>query len=192
MKDFAAALDAHYALDATTLATALKVTRTDGTVYGFTDHDSDSVVSGVTYSADPGLAVSDIVIAANAAVGNLELSTLHDGTVFTTADVLGGVWRNAAFEIFRYNWASPADGVDTLLAGTIGEVEIRQNMVVAELRDLRQYFQQPIGAVSSKLCRYRLGSTDENAGGLCMVVLDGSPGYVSTGSVTQRTSNQVF
>ncbi|MBI4291330.1 MAG: DUF2163 domain-containing protein [Betaproteobacteria bacterium] len=189
MKTLPTALAAHVATRDTTLATALKITRSDGEVFAFTTHDVDDPVDGVTYLSNPGLDVTDIVIAADAAVGNLELTTLHDGTVFTTADILGGAWRNAAFILFRYNWASLAAGVDTLLAGTFGEVTLKQNQVVAELRDLRQYLQQSVGSASSKTCRYRLGSTDKNAGGLCMKDLTA---FTVTGTLTGVTSNQVF
>lgn len=183
MKTLAAGLAAHIATRDTTIAHALKVTRTDSQVFGFTSHDIDDVVDGVTYSASPGLDVTDIVIAANAAVGNLELKTLHDGTLFTIKDVLGGVWRNAAFQIFRYNYASLAAGIDTLLAGTLGEFELRDNTLVVELRDLRQYLQQPVGEVSSKTCRYRLGDSR------CRVNL---VDFTETGTLTSVTSNQVF
>lgn len=191
MKVLPAALAAHIATRSTTLATALKVTREDGEIFGFTSHDVDAEISGVTYSASPGLDVSDIVIASSAAVGNLELTTLHDGTLFTTAHVLGGVWRNAEFVIFRYNWASIADGIDTLLTGTFGEVELKLNSVVVELRDLRQYLQSPTGSASSKTCRYRLGSTSRADGGLCMKDISGAP-FTMPFTVTSVTSNQVF
>ena len=183
MKTLPTNLDAHIATRETTLATALKITREDATVFGFTTHDVSDPVDGVTYSANPGLYVTDIVIAANAAVGNMELTTLHDGTVFTTADILNGVWRNAAFIIFRYNWASLADGIDTLLSGTFGEATLRQNTVVVELRDLRQYLQQSVGDASSKTCRARLGDAR------CAKVLTS---FTYTGTLTGATSNQVF
>ncbi|MDZ4253211.1 MAG: DUF2163 domain-containing protein [Sulfuritalea sp.] len=183
MKTLPTNLATHVATRATTLATALKITRTDAQVFGFTTHDIDDLISGVTYSSNPGLDVSNIVIAASAAVGNLEMTTLHDGTVFTTAEILGGVWRNAAFIIFRYNWASLADGIDTLLTGTLGEVELKLNTVVAELRDLRQYLQQPVGNASSKTCRARLGDAK------CTKVLTA---FTYTGTLTGATNNQVF
>ena len=183
MKTLPTNLAAHVATRETTLATALKITRTDATVFGFTSHDVSDTISGVVYSANPGLVVTDIMIAANAAVGNLELTTLHDGTVFTTADIFNGVWRNAAFIIFRYNWASLGDGIDTLLAGTLGEVTLQQNTVVVELRDLRQYLQQPVGAASSKNCRARLGDAK------CAKVLTS---FTYTGTLTAAASNQVF
>jgi uncharacterized phage protein (TIGR02218 family) len=183
VKTLPANLAAHVATRSTTLATALKITRTDGAVFGFTTHDVEDVVAGVPYKANPGLAVTDIVTAANAAVGNLELTTLHDGTTFTTSDVLGGVWRNASFILFRYNWASIADGIDTLMAGTLGEFELRQNTVIAELRDLRQYLQQSVGNASSKTCRARLGDAR------CAKVLTS---FTYAGTLTGVTSNQVF
>ena len=187
MKSLPAALAAHIATRETTLATALKITREDGEVFAFTTHDIDDLVNGVTYRANPGLDVSDIMTAANAAVGNLDLKTLHDGTIFTTGDVLGGRWRNAAYTIFRYNWADLSGGIDTLQSGTLGEFELRQNTVVSELRDLRQYLQQPVGDESSKNCRARLGDSR------CKVNLAGSPSvFTATGSLTIVTNNQVF
>ena len=173
----------HIATRETSLATALKITRSDEAVYGFTTHDVDDTISGVVYSANPGLMITDIVIAANAAVGNLELTTLHDGTLFTTADLIAKVWSNAAFEIFRYNWANIANGIDVLLTGTLGEPQLLQNTITIELRDLRQYLQQPIGEVSSKTCRARLGDAK------CTKDLTA---FTYTGTLTHTTSNQVF
>lgn len=183
MKVLPSALATHIATRSTSLATALKIVREDATIYGFTTHDRDASISGVTYSANPGLDASDIIIAANAAVGNLELTTLHDGSIFTTADVMGGRWRNAAFSIFRYNWASISDGIDTLLVGTLGEIELRQNMLAIELRDLRQYLQQQVGDASSKTCRARLGDAR------CRKDLTA---FTYTGTITGVTSRQVF
>ena len=183
MKSLPTALAAHIATRDTTLATALKITRTDGQVFGFTTHDLDDTVAGVTYSSNPGLDVTDIVLAADAAVGNLQLTTLHDGTTFTLADVLGGVWRNAAFVIFRYNWANPSNGIDILLAGTLGEFTLLRNSVTAELRDLRQYLQQSVGDASSKTCRARLGDAR------CEKDITA---FTYTGALTAVAGNQLF
>lgn len=170
MKSFGSSMQDMYARGTTTLAHALRIIRDDGETYGFTEHDEDATISGVSYLADPGLELNEIVIAADLNVGNLELKTLHNGVLFTAADILGGVWRNASFLLFRYDWADAKSAndagsqitlseVDNILAGVLGEVRIQQNMVVAELRDLRQYLQPPVGEVSSKTCRYRLGDS---------------------------------
>ena len=187
MKSIPAGLTTHYALDATTFATALRITRDDGEVHAFTSHDKDAEISGVTYSAEQGLLITNIVITAGLQVGNLELRTLHDGSLFTTADILNGIWRNAAFTVFRYNHQSIADGIDTLLTGTLGEVEIRNNEVVVELRDIRQYLQHPVGSPSTKNCRYRFGDL-----ATCRFDLNGSPGQTVTGAVTSVTNRQVW
>lgn len=186
MKTIPVALAAHLATRETTMAAALKITRGDGEVFGFTAHDVDDPVDGVTYSSAPGLIITNIVISANPAVGNLELKTLHDGSVFSTADIFNGVWTNAAFEIFRYNYNGLTDGVDILLTGTLGELEVRQNEVVSELRDLRQYLQQDVQILSSKTCRVRLGSTGP---GKCNKNLTA---FTHTGTITHVTGNQVF
>lgn len=188
MKTLPTNLATHVGLAATTLATALKVTRADATVYGFTSADQDATISSVLYKARPGLDVTSLALSAGLNVDNLELTTLDDGTVFTKADVLGGRWRGAAFVLFRYNWANVSDGIDTLMAGTFGDVELRRGMVVAELRGLQQHLQQPVGAVSSKTCRNRLG-LNNGIDSFCSVAL--GP-FTVTGSVTTATSAQVF
>lgn len=191
MKSLAAALSSHYGQDATTLAYGLKITRTDNQVFAFTSHDknvdgANFSESGVTYDATKGLEITSIKHTAGLAVGNLQLSTLHDGTLFTTSDVLGGLWRNAAFTLFRYNWQSPSDGRDILLVGTLGECLISEGKVTVELRDLRQYLQQPVGSPSQKNCRYRLGDSR------CRIDL-GSPNlWTESRAVTAVTSRQVF
>lgn len=183
MKTIPSALLTHFGLDVTTVAAALRVERTDGEVYAFTSHDEPATIDGDDYDPEQGLSVSSVVVSSGAAVGNLELTTLHDGTVFTTIDLLGGVWRNAEFYIFRYNYNSISDGVEAILAGTFGEIELKKNQVVIELRDLRQYLQQEVGSRTSKTCRYRLGL---NSGlSHCPVRLD-PPAWVATHAYTVR------
>lgn len=168
MKTLPTAYASHLAGPCTTIATALRITRTDGAVYGFTNAGQDVVIGGVTYLSSPGLDVTTIEQAAGLGVDNLELTTLHDESVFTTRDVAGGKWTNAAFLLFRYNWRSPSDGTEPMLAGTLGEPEIRQTTLVVELRGLQQYLQQSIGNVSTKTCRARFADfPTPNANNLC-------------------------
>lgn len=183
MKTLPAPLAAHVALGTTTIAHLLKITRTDAQVFAFTSADSDVTIGGVLYRAAPGLDVSSLVLSAGLAVDNLELTTLDDGSTFTRVDVLGGVWRNASFLISKYNFTSPADGTDPLIAGTIGEVKLQQNAIVAELRGLQQYLQQSVGSITSPTCRARLGDA------MCGVNLTS---HTVTGSITAITNSQIF
>lgn len=188
MKTLPAPLAAHAALTVTTWAWALRVTRPDATVYGFTSHDVDATISAVLYKARPGLDVSSVRLSAGLSVDNLDLTTLDDGTTFTKLDVQGGKWRNAAFLLFKYNWAAPTDGIDSIMAGTVGEITLGRNTVKAELRGLQQFLQQPVGAVSTKLCPYRVG-VNNGIDSRCPVNL---ATFTVTGAVTSVSSNQVF
>ena len=183
MKTIPIALAEHMDGGSTSLADLLKVTRTDGQVFAFTSWSSDLSVDGVDYLAGPGLDVSGIVIAAGLAVDNLELTTLDDGTTFTSDDVLAGRWRNAEIVISRCNARSVLDGVEIRVSGTIGKVYLREGYVVAELRGLQQILQQPIGSVSSPTCRARLG--DERC-------TESLVPWTHTGTVTSVTSNRAF
>jgi len=183
VKTLPTSLAAHVASGTTTLADLLKITRKDGAVYAFTSAGDDVTIGGVTYIASQGLDISSLEVSAGLAVDNLELTTLDDGSTFTRLDVLSGKWRNAAFTISRYNWASPSDGIEVRMVGTIGEVHLKRGSIVAELRGLQQALQQPIGSVTSKTCRARLGDA------LCTKSLTA---FTFTGSVTTATSAQVF
>lgn len=183
MKTLPALLDTHYSSGTTTLADLLKITRTDGQIFAFTSAADDVTIDSQLYTSAQGLNISSIEVSAGFAVDNLELTTLDDGTVFTKIDVLAGVWRNADFVISRYNWRTPTDGVEVRMTGTIGEVQLHRGYVTAELRGLQQYLQQPIGSVSSKTCRARLGDS------MCTKVLTS---FTFSGTVTSAASQQVF
>lgn len=183
MKTFDAGLAAHYALATTTLARCIEITRADGAVYRYTDAQRDLTVGADTYLAGPGLVVGDIASAAGLAVDNLELTITPDDAAITRADILAGFWDGAAFSIFETNYLDTAGGINILRTGTFGEIRLERSRFVVELRGLAQALQQPVGDVTSKTCRYRLG--DDR----CTVDL--AP-FTHTGTVTSVTSAQVF
>lgn len=156
MKTLSTALEALYGSGAASIAYGLRITRSDGQTIAINSSASDVVIDGVTYSGDQGLSVSNVYSTAGLAVDSLELTTLDDGELFDPSDVRAGRWQNAEFVLFRFNWASPADGVEYLMAGTVGNVTQQTGTIRAELRGLQQYLQQPLGSVTSKTCRARL------------------------------------
>jgi uncharacterized phage protein (TIGR02218 family) len=180
-------LAARYAAEAASLAHCLRIQRTDGQVFAFTSAAEPATIDGTLYGAGQGLEVGDIVTTATLSVDNLEMSTLDDGTLFTEADVLGRVWANAAFKIGRYAWDAPADGVEWLIAGTIGNIVIRQGRVTVELRGLQQYLQQPIGDINSKTCRARVADFPTPAGNnLCRLSAASIASVLTVTAVTSR------
>jgi uncharacterized phage protein (TIGR02218 family) len=178
-----AGLLSHYALDTHTLATCITITRTDATVLRFTSLDVALVVSGNTY-LPAGLNVSGLASAAGLGVNNAELQVLPDDALgIVRTDLITGKWDHAAFSIFEVNYLNAAAGINTLMAGTLGEVKPGRGLYTVELRSLAQALQQPVGFVTQKTCRYRLGDAQ------CTLNL--AP-FTVTGSVTTATSNQVF
>lgn len=182
-KTVPANLQAVYDTRAGIIAYGLRLTRTDGEVFGFTSADVDATISAVDYVAAPGLDVQSWSTSAGLAVDNTEITILADDALITRADILAGRWNNAAFYLFRYDAQDPTLGIEPIGAGTLGELRPRRGAYVAELRGLQQYLQQPVGAVSTKTCRARLGDT------LCGITL---ATYTVTGTLTGVTSNQVF
>ena len=62
----------HLAGGCTTLARAFAVTRRDGVVMGFTDHDRDLAFDGITFRADSGLTAKALQMGTGLAVDNSE------------------------------------------------------------------------------------------------------------------------
>lgn len=173
----------HYAQQSTAVAHCIVITRADAVVLRFTSLDVALTVSGNVYTPC-GLNVSGLASTAGLAVNNAELQILPDPALgITRADLITGKWDHAAFSIFALNWANPADGVDTLMTGTLGEVKPARGMYTVELRSLTQALQQPVGFVTQKTCRARLGDS--------RCTLNLAP-FTVTGTLTGVTSNQVF
>ena len=178
-----AGLLSNYQSDSPTVAWAIKITRTDAEVYGWTSADRDATIDAVIYESAPGLSVASFASSAGLAVDNSELTVLADDTIITRADILAGRWNNAAYLLFKYDWTDVSAGEEVISAGFLGELHPRSGAYVAELRALQQYLQQPVGAASTKTCRARLGDA------MCMVDLGG---WTETGTITGVTSKQVF
>lgn len=157
MKTLGGALAAHLQGEVTTLATCWKATRTDGVVFGFTDHTSDLVIDGVTYGAATGYTPTAISASSRLEVSNLDVSGLLDDTAITESDLHKGLWDFAAIEIFQVNYADLSMGRLDGARGWIGEVRINRGAFVAELRGLTQALQQTIGELYSAGCRAKLG-----------------------------------
>ena len=136
MKTAGSPLATHIGGETTTLATCWKVTRRDGSIFGFTDFDKDLTVDSLVYQARSGYTRSAIHTIANLAVDNLDIESAIDSETLSAADLRAGVWDGATVEIFLVNWSNLANGKVILKRGTIGEVELKDTTFRAELRGL--------------------------------------------------------
>ena len=93
MRTISADLRAALAQDTTTIATAWRVIRFDGLIFGFTDHDEDAMIDGMAYVASEGLQASSTTQTDSLQVGSLDCTVFP--TVSTETEIRAGVWDNA-------------------------------------------------------------------------------------------------
>lgn len=141
----------------TTLATCWKLTRTDGVVMGFTDHEVDLVVGGTTYAASSGYTRSAIQSNSTLAVDNMELEGIITGLGLSDVDIRAGVYDYAEVLVFLVDYTDPTLGTLILRRGHIGELTLKDGIYVTEIRGLSQAFTRTFVEVYTHTCQAQLG-----------------------------------
>ena len=150
--DLAAAL----AQPATQMCRCWRLSRRDGAVLGFTDHDRDLVFGGVTFRAASGLQAAEAESAAGLAVGGGDVHGALAGDSLTESDLSGGLYDGASVEIWLVDWSDVSKRV-LLDVAAIGEVRRTEFSFVAELRSLAHRFDQEQGRAFQRNCSADLG-----------------------------------
>jgi uncharacterized phage protein (TIGR02218 family) len=156
MKSFAPALAAHLQGGATTLCTCWRLTRADGAVLGFTDHDRTITFDAVDHEPESGLDASAAVANAGLQVGGLDVTGAFASEKITEADLEGGLYDNARVEAWLVNWADPVQR-HVMRKGSIGEVRRAGNSFTAEIRSLSHALDQARGRIFRATCDADLG-----------------------------------
>jgi hypothetical protein len=159
-KTLSSNLQSDLAANVTSLCTIWKVTRTDDTVLGFTDHDQDIVFGGVTYYAETGYTRSAIQSDSMLSVDNMEVHGILNSSYIDEHDLRNGVYNYARVDIFIVNWAALTHGSMQLRRGWFGEVTVTPNgYFTTELRGLTQALYTNFGKTIQPLCRADFGDT---------------------------------
>ena len=177
MRTLDPALADHLASGVTTLCRAWRVTRRDGLVLGFTDHDRDLVIAGVTFLAASGIAGSESTQAQGLSVTGAELSGALSADALDGADLAAGLYDGAGVDLLLVNWQTPAQHF-LLRRGTIGEVRSEDGVFTAEIRALADAFNQTRGRLFTPTCDADLGDAR------CGVDL-AAPAHSATASVSR-------
>ncbi|MCB1350596.1 MAG: DUF2163 domain-containing protein [Maritimibacter sp.] len=165
----------HLATGTTTVARCWALTRGDGQVMGFTDHDEDIAFAGVTFRAETGLTATALQQTTGLALDNSEgLGALSDLAV-TEADIAAGRYDGAAVAAWLVNWADPSER-HLQFRGQIGEVTRAAGAFRAELAGLSEMLNTPQGRVYQTPCTAVLGDA------ACGVDLN-DPAFSATGTV---------
>ncbi len=156
MQTIPSALQARLDSGVTTLAHGWILRRRDGVVQGFTDHDSDIVIDGVTCRAGTGFTASEATSRFGQSIDGAELSGALADQSLTDADLAAGRYDAAEVETWLVDWSEPS--LQLLTArGHIGEVRREGDAFTAELRGLADLLSQDSGRLYTAKCTADLG-----------------------------------
>jgi uncharacterized phage protein (TIGR02218 family) len=158
MRTIPPALQAKLDSGVTTLARCWRIERHDGEVLGFTDHDNDIVLDGLTCRAGTGFTGSEATAGFGLAVTGSEISGALSDDTLSEADLAAGRYDAAAIEIHLVDWSDPS--LHVLIAkGTLGEVRREGHAFAAELRSLADRLNEESGRRYTATCSADLGDS---------------------------------
>lgn len=108
MSAFSPEFVAHLSQDCTTVCHCWKLTRRDGTVLGFTDHDRQLVVDGATFLPQSGLSQTEARASLGMAIDTADVEGAMSSDVLDEADILAGQYDGARVETFLVHWMDVA------------------------------------------------------------------------------------
>ena len=156
MKVLPAALQAHLDGQATTTAQCWRLTRADGVVLGFTDHDETLRFDGTDFLAATGLTAGEAETALGLAAGTQEVEGALSSLAIEEADILAGRYDGARIEVFVVNWQAPEQHL-LVDVGELGEVKRGGQAFTAELRGIASRLDRQRGRLYRRRCDAVLG-----------------------------------
>lgn len=184
MKTITPDLQSHLDSGATTLSWCWKITRADGDVFGFTDHDRALSFDGQSYEPDSGLIPAELRAGSDLSVDAQDAEGVLTSDRITETDIFDGLWDNAQVEVWRVNWQDTAERL-LMRRGSLGQVRRGRTMFVAEVRSMAHVLNQTVGRTYQGTCDAALGD------GRCKVNLDAAA-YKGTGAVVSLLPARQF
>jgi uncharacterized phage protein (TIGR02218 family) len=168
----------------TTLCRCWVITRADGVVQGFTDHDDDVVLDTVTCRAGTGLTGSEVTQTLGLAVDGSELAGALADDTLNEDDLAAGRYDGAKVDLWLVDWSEPELRV-LLARGSLGEVWREGDAFTAEMRGLAQQLAAPTGRLYTAACSADLGDVR------CGVDLN-NPDFLGSGTVATLLATSHF
>lgn len=183
MKPLSQEFKNHISLEVTTLATLWRLVRKDNIVMGFTDFNKDIFFENINYIASSGFTPTAISSNSDLSVDNLDVEAVLNSEYISEKDLRAGIYDFAKIDILKVNYEDLSQGSLVLRSGHIGEVSLKKNNFVAEIRGLIQNLSQTIGQLYSPSCRTTFCS---EACGLL------EENYTKEGTITSLVNKRVF
>jgi uncharacterized phage protein (TIGR02218 family) len=156
MTAYPPALAAHLHHEITTVCHCWRVTRRDGSVLGFTDHDRPLTVGGVICRPHSGFSASEATQALGLAGDVVDVGGALSSDDLTDDDIERGLYDDATVETLLVNWRDP-ESAALLRVGTVGAITRRGAHFVAELKGTNHALDRVAGRRASRSCDAMLG-----------------------------------
>jgi uncharacterized phage protein (TIGR02218 family) len=168
-------LAAHLGGEVTTVCHCWRLTRKDGVVTGYTDHDRPLAVGAILHAPQTGLSASEARDTLGLAVDTVDVEGALSSDDISDEDIAAGLYDGAVVETLLVNWRQPDDFV-LLRKATVGKITRADGRFVAELESLVHSLDRPNGRYVSRSCDAELGDAR------CGFDLD-NPDFTGTGTV---------
>lgn len=124
MRTIGASLQTHLGSGGSQLCRLFTITRVDGTVYRFTDLDTDLVFSGDTYLSSASMSITNISTGAQGGLTSTNARIVLDETGgITSIDIMRGRLDGATLKVSWVCWAHPSYGEIVILVGQLSVIE---------------------------------------------------------------------
>lgn len=156
MRDIPFNLQPHLAKDATTLCLIWTLKRRDATTFGFTNHDRDLLIDGVTYSASSGLSAGAVDSRLGFAVDSGAVAGILSDERITPDDIAAGLYAGATLSMAVVNWQEPQQSM-ALATGFIGQIKQTGDAFELEWLGEGAWLDRSQGRVFSRQCDAEFG-----------------------------------
>lgn len=140
-------------------STCWKITRKDGTVMRFTDHDSALMFNAEVYTPVGGFNPSAHQMAQGLADRNQQFTGVITSDDITFEDLRAGKYRGAKVEEMLVDWEVPWAGAFFTAVYWIAKTRFTGEIWTAELEGLTRFLKQDVGRVYSRTCDAQLGDS---------------------------------
>lgn len=151
------ALESHLQGSVTTHCFCWRITRTDGAVLGFTDHDRTLQFDGTSFAPQTGMTASEATNTLGLGVDSVDVEGALSSDVISETDIETGRYDGAVVETFLVNWQSPEDQHVRLRQSAIGAITRIGNGFKAELRSATADLDKVKGRRIARRCDAEFG-----------------------------------
>lgn len=156
MRQISETFAARLAADETTLCACWRFERTDGEIFGATDHDRAVAFDGVNFVPSTGVEGTVLESSRGLAPGRAAARGALSLAFLNAADVDAGVWDGARVSVWRVDWRAPEHRV-CIWSGRLSEITRQGESFAAELVSVKAELERSIGRVYARTCDAEVG-----------------------------------